>query len=125
MDIEALSQVFVFWTTLPGKTVFQGIEELPPGHFMLVQKRPRKLEPYWTIPFHPPEDGATLSFDDAAEELRELLKDAVRLRLRADVPVGAYLSGGLDSSIISMLISRNFNNRLKTISMGFQREPFR
>ena len=124
INIEALSQVFVFWTTLSGRTVFRGIEELPPGHFMLVKNGRVNLEPYWTIPFHPPEAGEPLSFDDAAEELREILKDAVRVRLRADVPVGAYLSGGLDSSIISMLISRNFNNHLKTISMGFRESDF-
>ena len=124
IDIQALSQIFVFWTTLSGRTVFRDIQELPPGHFMLVKNGGVRLEPYWTIPFHPPEVGAPLSFDDAAEELRELLKDAVRVRLRADVPVGAYLSGGLDSSIISMLISRNFNNSLKTISMGFRESDF-
>jgi asparagine synthase (glutamine-hydrolysing) len=62
--------------------------------------------------------------EEAAEELEDLLKDAVRLRLRADVPVGAYLSGGLDSSIITTLISKYFNNNLRTFSMSFQERRF-
>jgi asparagine synthase (glutamine-hydrolysing) len=61
---------------------------------------------------------------DAQEELASLLLDAVRIRLRADVPVGAYLSGGLDSSITSALIAKNFNNRLKTFSIGFEEPDF-
>ena len=124
LDLEALCQVFVFWTTLPGKTVFRGIRELPPGHFLLVNNGPADPRPYWRIPCHPSEAGGSLGLPDAADQLRELLSDAVRLRLRADVPVGAYLSGGLDSSIIAMLISRNCKSHLKTFSLGFQTGNF-
>lgn len=122
LDPEALAQVFVFWTTLPGRTAFQGVEELPPGHFMLVRGGELRPRPYWSIPLHPL-DGK-LTFADAAEQLRELLDDAVRLRLRADVPVGSYLSGGLDSSIIATLVARQGITHLKTFSLGFQAAPF-
>lgn len=124
IDLEALSQVFVFWTTLPGRTVFQGIQELPPGHFLLVKNARTDPQQYWRIPFHEPPESELHSLGEAAEQLRELLGDAVRLRLRADVPVGAYLSGGLDSSIIAMLISRHCSSHLKTFSLGFQAAPF-
>jgi asparagine synthase (glutamine-hydrolysing) len=125
LDLEALSQVFIFWATLSGRTIFRDIQELPPGHFMLVNNNGLiRTERYWSIPFDSIGDLTGLSFDEAAEELRGLLKDAVKLRLRSDVPVGAYLSGGLDSSITSMLISRNFNTHLKTFSMGFQEDAF-
>lgn len=124
LDLEALAQVFVFWTTLPGRTIFRKIQELPPGHYMLVKDAPSRPEPYWSIPFYPPDEIAARSLTESAEELRELLKDAVRVRLRADVPVGAYLSGGLDSSIIAMLIVRNYDTHLKTFSMGFQQSDF-
>ena len=126
LDLEGLSQVFVFWTTLSGRTAFQGVRELPPGHFMLVRQGQGSPKPssYWRIPLHPAGEGCRLTFPEAAEQLRELLGDAVRLRLRADVPVGAYLSGGLDSSIIAMLISRHRQSHLKTFSLGFQAGSF-
>ncbi|ABL00469.1 asparagine synthase (glutamine-hydrolyzing) [Pelobacter propionicus] len=124
LDGEALSQVFIFWSTLPGRTVFKGVRELPPGHCMLVKNGSATPEAYWRIPHYAHNDMQSLSLDDAIEELRALLTDAVKIRLRADVPVGAYLSGGLDSSIIAMLVSRNFNTSLTTFSMGFQEDPF-
>ena len=124
LDLEALGQLFVFWTTLPGRTFFNGIRELPPGHFLLLGEGCPEPKPYWRIPFHPPEACCRLGFPEAAEALRELLNDSVRLRLRADVPVGAYLSGGLDSSIISALIARNCESHLKTFSMAFEDGSF-
>jgi len=124
VDLEALSQVFVFWTTLPGRSLFRGIKELPPGHFMLVGSGSAEPVPYWSIPFHSREESSRLVIDDAVEQLRELLNDAVRLRLRADVPVGAYLSGGLDSSIITTLVARNCRSHLKTFSLGFETSSF-
>ena len=124
LDLEALSQVFVFWTTLPGRTAFKDIRELPPGHFMLVKNGRTDPKRYWGIPSHPQDSSGGTSISDAAEQLRELLSDAVRLRLRADVPVGAYLSGGLDSSIIAMLISRNCSSHLRTFSIGFETSSF-
>jgi asparagine synthase (glutamine-hydrolysing) len=124
LDLQALSQVFVLWTTLPGRTVFQGVHELPPGHFLHLKGGGGEPRRYWGIPFHPQGEGGELSMADAAEELQELLSDAVRLRLRADVPVGAYLSGGLDSSIIATLIHRHCSSHLKTFSLGFETAAF-
>jgi asparagine synthase (glutamine-hydrolysing) len=125
IDVKALSQVFSLWTTLAAGTLFENIHELPPGHYLTVKGgRPTTPTAFWTLPYYRPEDRWPGSFDEAGEALAELLRDAVRLRLRADVPVGAYLSGGLDSSLITALIARNFNNRLKTFSIGFQEGQF-
>ena len=105
LDPIALNQCFTFWHPLAPRTPWQGIQELPPGHILVAQGSTITVQPYWapSYPSHP-EDYATGSEAELAEQLRELLLDATRVRLRADVPVGAYLSGGLDSSIVAALI---------------------
>lgn len=124
VDPQSLLQVFTCWSTVTPRSVFQGIQELPPGHYLLVQDGHIRIEPFWQIPFYSPDECWQDTREEAEEELRRLLLDAVRLRLRADVPVGAYLSGGLDSSILTALISRNFNNRLRTFSVRFQEADY-
>ena len=124
LDPIALQQVFTFWTALPPKTIFQDVHTLLPGHYMLVKDGQVHQKSYWSIPAYAPEEYWQGSVEEACEELKSLLKDAVRLRLRADVPVGAYLSGGLDSSLTTALISKHFNNHLKTFSISFQERPF-
>src|SRR3712207_2646299 len=98
-DPAGLDQTFTYWSTVAPRTVFRGVEQLPPGHFATYDGRTLRTTAYWTIEF--PERGQEPVQDTAtnAEELRERLVEAARLRfLRSDVPVGAYLSGGLDSS---------------------------
>lgn len=125
LDPEALHQVFTFWTTITPKTAFKDVHELAPGHSLTINQGGQAVQKaYWRIPCYSRDEQWTGSFDEAKEELRALLLDAVRLRLRADVPVGAYLSGGLDSSILTSLISRNFNNQLRTFSLAFQESAF-
>ena len=124
INAEALCQVFTFWTTIGDGTLFENIYELPPGHFMTVKEDRVTRETFWDLPYYAPEDRWRGSFAEACEALHDLLLDAVRIRLRADVPVGAYLSGGLDSSLIAAIIARNFNNRLKTFSIGFEEDAF-
>lgn len=125
IDLQSLHQVFTCWTTITPKTIFKDLYELPPGFSMVIKNGDIvDLKPFWSIPYYAQEERFKGSFGDAAQELRELMLDSVRLRLRADVPVGAYLSGGLDSSIITALISGNFNNNLRTFSISFKEEGF-
>lgn len=121
---SSIHQLFSFWTTLPGETVFKNIQELPPGHYLKASQNQMVVQRYWDLPFYPPEEQITASEDVICEELQTLLLDAVRIRLRADVPVGCYLSGGLDSSGIATLIAKNFNNKLRTFGIRFEEEPF-
>ncbi len=94
---QIISDIFTFWTPAANETVFESIQQVPPGHWMRVNSGGIQTpQQYWEIPFCPDQIGA-ISEQEYAEQLRELLIDAVKLRLRADVPVGAYLSGGLDS----------------------------
>jgi asparagine synthase (glutamine-hydrolysing) len=120
----SLSEIFTFWTTLTPNTAFQDIFELSPGHFMKVNESGVSIESYWEFDF--PEDSyhSNHSFEDAIEEFDELFTDAVKIRLRADVPVGAYLSGGSHSSITTAYIKKIFPENLKTFSIGFSEKEF-
>ncbi len=125
IDPAALHQIFNFWTTLTPRTTFKDIYEVRPGHYQIIRNGAIVAEnPFWKIPYPAPENQWTGTFTDAVTHLKSLMIDAIGLRLRADVPVGAYLSGGLDSSIITSIISRYFNNKLRTFSIGFQEAAF-
>ncbi len=117
IDPVTLDQIFTFWCPLPPRTVFRGIHELPPGHVMIVRGGRRTVRPWWRLSYPDRGDKPPAG---RVEELRTLLADAVRIRLRADVPVGAYLSGGLDSSLITALAAREKPQGLKTFSLRFR-----
>ncbi len=120
IDPEVLGEIFTFWTPCGEETIFRGVRQLLPGHWARVRPgRELQSREYWDVPVAGPSRGERGSEDGYAEQLRELLVDAVRLRLRADVPVGAYLSGGLDSSAIVALVRRYTDNPLKTFSVAF------
>ena len=124
IDPQALAEICTYWSPLAPRTAFAGVLSLPPGHVMVVADGVSRQQRYWDWAF--PESIAEPRRAEAeyAEELRGLLIDAVRLQLRADVPVGAYLSGGLDSSIIASLI-RNFTDTpLRTFSLTFDDAEF-
>ena len=121
----ALAQTFTFWAPLSPQSVFEGIQEVPPGHYLQIAPHKTSLHRWWQLTFPAtPEAFFQGSFDEACEELRSLLTDAVRLRLRADVPVAAYLSGGLDSSATTALIKELAPDNLQTFSIGFEDEEF-
>jgi len=124
LDIKALQEVFTFWTTLPPHSLFDGIEILPPGCLMVIEGGARTIRNYWDWDFAPERIDRERPAESWAEALRELMIDSVRLRLRADVPVGAYLSGGLDSSVITSLIRNYTDTPLRTFSIGFEDAEF-
>jgi asparagine synthase (glutamine-hydrolysing) len=118
VDLQSLDQVFTYWSALPGRTMFADIHELPAGHYLLAEPGVAPVvTAYWDAEFDDTAGPATL--DEAAEQLRDLLVDATRIRLRADVPVGAYLSGGLDSAAIAAVVQRYTSNELQTFSVAF------
>ena len=115
----AVGQISSLWVTLPPRTAFKGIDELAPGRMLVFENGERKEHQYWRHRFPAEHEYEERTLGYWQEKVRESLHDAVRLQLRADVPVAAYLSGGLDSSIISALVKRNHINDLVTFSVGF------
>lgn len=125
IDPVALDQIFTFWSPLSPRTAFRNIQEVPPGHFLKFTGGQIEIERFWRLTF--PEERteiASRSFDECVEEFQRLLLDAVRIRLRADVPVSAYLSGGLDSSTIASVIRNFSSSKLETFSISFSDTHF-
>ncbi|MBC7249488.1 MAG: asparagine synthase (glutamine-hydrolyzing) [Anaerolineae bacterium] len=124
IDPVSLDQVFTFWSTLAPRTIFHQIYEVPPGHYALARDGRFTVHRYWGLSFPPAGEEDARPETEIAAELRDLLVDAARIRLRADVPVGAYLSGGLDSSTITALIRHYTSNYLQTFSIAFSDPDF-
>lgn len=124
IDTRALGEIFTYWAPLAPRTVFQGVTALPPGHLMVIDDHEARIERYWDWSFPRGDAVDSRSEADCADQLRELLVDAVRLQLRSDVPVGAYLSGGLDSSIVTSVIKNFTDTPLRTFSLTFADAEF-
>ncbi len=124
LDMQALGEIFTTWAPLPPHAAFAGVHSLGPGECMAVDAQGSRTWRYWDWSFPTETTEPYASADEAAEALRELLVDCVRLQLRADVPVGAYLSGGLDSSVITTLIHHHTSTPLRTFSLTFDDAEF-
>ena len=122
LDPVGIADTFVAWTTLPDRSAFVGIRELPPAHYVVLGPDGAGPETrWWDIDFSPVEADE----DELVDEVEELLTDAIRIRLRADVQVGAYLSGGLDSSAIAAIAARQVGRgRLSAFGLGFSDERY-
>lgn len=120
LEADTLKEIFTYWMPADNGTAFQGVRQLRAGHWAWVDAdNGIREQEYWDIPFQDQGNGSSRTELDYAEELRHLLIDSVRLQLRSDVPVGAYLSGGLDSSTITAMVRHHTSNQLKTFSVTF------
>jgi asparagine synthase (glutamine-hydrolysing) len=122
LDPIALDQIFTLWFPLAPRTPFRDISELPPAHMLLADRERVEIRRYWRLDYPEADDdrGCDRRAESAiAEEVRALLLDATRLRLRSDVPVGAYLSGGLDSSFVAAAMDASIPGPLDTFSVTF------
>jgi len=124
LDLHALAQTFTFWAPLAPRTAFEGVLELPPGCYLEAQGDALVPRRYWSLTFPLAGEEERLTAGEAAEQLRALLSDATRLRLRADVPVGSYLSGGLDSTMVAALARQHIPHTLCTFSIAFEERAF-
>jgi asparagine synthase (glutamine-hydrolysing) len=122
VDAEGILQYFYFGYIPDPRTVFKKIRKLPPGHWMEYRNGEVKIRQYWDLPeygTHPP-----LSEEECLTEMERRLEEAVRIRLISEVPLGALLSGGVDSSLIVALMARASSKPIKTFSIGFREEQF-
>jgi asparagine synthase (glutamine-hydrolysing) len=123
LDPVGIDQTFTFWSPLAPHTAFAGVEELRPGHVRIYEDGEVLERAYWTPSFPETPGRASQyagSLEQASDAVRDALEQATALRvLRADVPVGSYLSGGLDSSLIASLARRACTGRFHTFSLRF------
>jgi asparagine synthase (glutamine-hydrolysing) len=124
LDPMGLAEVATFWSCIAPRTAFFGVEALPPGCIATLQDGHFQLRKYWDWNFDEDPEIEARGIESCAEELRALFLDTVRLQLRADVPVGTYLSGGLDSSAVTAAARRAGQEDLRTFSVSFSDREF-
>ena len=118
LDLEATAQFFRLGFVPPPLTLFQGIQKLPPGWQLIAENGRIRLRRYWDLEFE--ERERPLSFAECCEQLRAVLQEAVADQMVSDVPLGAFLSGGVDSSAVVALMRQAATNGVKTYSIGFE-----
>ena len=117
-----------FQVSLDNQTVFKDIKSLDGGHYVIANQDGIKVKKYWQLPLIPSAEKNRIwsrdRLEEARERLSELMRDAVKSHLVADVPVGAFLSGGIDSSIVITLMSEMYGSKVKAYSIGFDDAGF-
>jgi asparagine synthase (glutamine-hydrolysing) len=119
VDLESIHDYLTYQYVPHPRTGFVGLRKLPPGHLLVYEDGRARVERYWSVSFQP---TLAISEEDAAVEVRRLLRDAVRVRLMSEVPLGAFLSGGIDSSAVVALMAEF--GPVKTFTVGFEDEDF-
>jgi len=121
IDFDSLSQFFTFEYIPAPQSIFKEIKKLLPGHMLIIQNNQIKISSYWDVKH---EYKQLKKEDDYAEEIYKRLKESVKKRLISDVPLGVFLSGGIDSSSVTGLMSQVAPSKIKTFSIGFEEESF-
>jgi asparagine synthase (glutamine-hydrolysing) len=111
---------FLYFNCIPQEyTIYQQVHKLPPAHYIIFSANDTTSRPYWSLSFANQTDQSEL---EIIEEVKEKLTRAVRIRMTSDVPLGAFLSGGIDSSLVVALMAMNSNRPIKTFSIGFKEQ---
>jgi asparagine synthase (glutamine-hydrolysing) len=121
VDYEAIHHYLSFICVPAPLTAYQAIRKLQPGHSLFWKNGEIKIERYWQLDFS---HKISISEEEAGERVVDLLRDAVRVRLMSEVPLGAFLSGGIDSSAIVALMAQESSEKVKTFSIGFEEQDF-
>ena len=122
INTDALRQYLSFDYVPAPLSIYRGISKLPAAHILTLVNGEVKTRRYWNLSFH--KNGNTPTIESAAKELREIISDAVRMRLVSDVPLGILLSGGVDSSTVAAFAAQHAAEKIKTFSIGFEEDSF-
>jgi asparagine synthase (glutamine-hydrolysing) len=121
VDMEAVNHYLTYQYVPHPWTIYRGARKLPPGHWLEWRDGRLRVERYWRIEHEP---KRAITEDQALEEAEALIDEAVRVRLMSEVPLGCFLSGGVDSSTVVAFMRRHVTGDLKTFSIGFEEEKF-
>src|SRR5438309_2070472 len=124
ISLEALDAYLTFGYVPDPLTIFRNVQKLPPGHTLTFKDNRVNIEQYWDFPYQQPQINPFQNEAECVDELRALLDESVRMRLVADVPLGAFLSGGIDSSTVVGLMARHTDRPVKTFSIGFHEDSY-
>lgn len=125
ISLEAIAAYLTFGYVPDPQTAFKGVYKLPPGHTLTFKDGRIRTRCYWNFNYRGESDAATLlDTNEYIERLRSLLAESVRIRLESEVPLGVFLSGGIDSSAVAALMARETGRRIKTFSIGFSEAEF-
>ncbi|MBL4618135.1 MAG: asparagine synthase (glutamine-hydrolyzing) [Robiginitomaculum sp.] len=116
----ALTEYITFQQPMTDLTMFDGVRQLMPGHIMSVQNGNSKIHKYWDVVF---DHDDSMTLDSCQQRIRELMSDSINVHLRADVPIGSYLSGGIDSSLVAMMAKQQDSQNTQTFHGKFTCHP--
>ena len=124
LNTDAISSYLSFRYPVLNDTFFKGIYSLPPAHYIKISKKGFELNEYWSLVNKFSEQKNDFGEEYYIKRLKDLLEDSVKLRMRSDVAFGAFLSGGVDSSIITALMAQNSSKPIKTFTIGFSEDGY-
>jgi asparagine synthase (glutamine-hydrolysing) len=122
IDPVALRLLLTFGSVYQPHTILRGVNMLLPAHRLIVEHGKERLERYWSLGIDRRKDLRKRPYEALVAEVGDMLKDSVRLQLISDVPLGAFLSGGVDSSVLAAIMTEVMGHRVKTFSVGFEKE---
>ncbi len=116
LNLKAISDYLSYWYICEPETIFENVYQLPPAHYAIIKNGQMSIKPYWQIPV---DQEKSITYHDAKDQLDGLLKKAVASHLGADVPLGTFLSGGIDSGLVTAIAAQSASGRLQSFGIGF------
>src|SRR5205814_821076 len=122
IDPVALRLLLTYGSVYQPRTILRGVRMLLPAHRLIVEAGRERVERYWSLSTERRPDLRGRSYEEMVAEVSDVLQESVRLQMVSDVPLGAFLSGGVDSSLLVAMMARAAGSRIKTFSVGFGEE---